>query len=564
MAAPAPKSEASLEQWAAGPVSLLLTKAERESFRQLTSDVEREKFITRFWEIRNPKPGTGTNEFQEEFYSRVAFANAFYGRDAGSEGWRTDRGRTYILFGKPQTSLSFVAHQELYPTEMWFYSNPGLSELPPFFYVLFFERDGVSGYRLYNPITDGPDKIMRAGPTKAQAYHYLRGINAELAQATLTLIPGDMVDTESYTGSMASNVVLNAVRGFNSMPSYERSIIEKTRRFEQVSSKLVYDIAETTLLAFVAVENGESWAHWRLEIQDPMRAKVKDGRVGYEIRARLFSRGRLVYERTDAPSFGVSPADQEGVNKRPLVYEERFPLAPGEYRLEVAATSRASGRTYTAEKLLSAAALDKPGFAGEVLLAGRYEADNRDRPFQFGGTHFTPLLGGRTVASQPLVVVYQLAGDGAAAADWTAEYVVGSVAGKFRKTFEDRVDMGRPGTNGVALVAKTLAIDDLSPGPYRLALRLRNKRTGEVIGRSAAFLVVPQMDERPIQITRTRPPGPQGAAEVHYERALCWLAQERAQEAYREAEASLRLVRTPVAQQLLQQLSARAGKVSQE
>ncbi|MFB3778026.1 MAG: GWxTD domain-containing protein [Bryobacteraceae bacterium] len=552
------------EEWLNGPPSLLLTKTEREAFVGLLTEEQRDRFIDRFWEIRNPRPGGPSNEFKDEFYSRVAFANAFYGRDAGSEGWRTDRGRTYILFGKPQTSMNFLSHQELYPTEMWFYSNPGLSELPPFFYVLFFEKDGVSGYRLYNPVTDGPDKLMRAGPTKAQAFNYLRGINPELAQATLTLIPGDMVDTESYSGSMASMAVLNAVRGFRDMPSYERSITERIRRYDQVTSKVTYDVPRSALQTFVAIDQGEPWVHWRLEIQDPLRPKVQDGRVSFQIRARLYSKDQLVYERNDSPGFAVPGGQQESVTRRPFVYEERFPVSPGDYRLVVTADSGA-GQHYEAERPFSVGSVggSKP-FVGELLLAARFAADSRARPFQFEGMRFEPLMGGTARASEPLCVVFQATGKADAGAELIAEYVVGSISGKFRKTFEDKVDVTEAGTAGVTLVAKTLDIGELSPGSYMLALRLRNTRSGEVVGRSARFQVTAQGEERPIVVAKPPQSGPQAMAAVHYERALCWLSQQRPDEALREAEASWRLSQLPAAKQLMEVLIARAGKELQK
>ena len=563
VAAPAAKLLPRHEEWLNGPPSLLLTKPEREAFAGLVADEQRDKYMERFWEIRNPKPGGLTNEFKEEFYSRVAFANAFYGRDAGSEGWRTDRGRTYILFGKPQTSMNFLAQQELYPTEMWFYSNPGLSELPPFFYVVFFEREGVSGYRLYNPITDGPDKLMRAGPSKAQAFHYLRGINSELAQATLTLIPGDMVDTEGFSGSMASMVVLNAVRSFRDMPSYERSIAERMRQYDQVTSKVTYDVPRSALQAFVSIDQGEPWLHWRLEIQDPLRPKIKDGRVSFQIRAQLFSKDQLVYERTDSPGFAVPEGQRETLTKRPFVYEERFPVSPGSYRLVVTADS-AAGQHYEAERLVTVGDAGKQMFVGELLLAGRFAPDPRERPFQFGGTRFEPLMGGLARASEPLCVVFQVKGLPEAAPDLTAEYVVGSITGKFRKTFEDKVDIVKSGPAGVALVAKTLAIDELAPGSYMLALRLRNARSGEVIGRSARFQITAQEEERPVVVARPFQPGAQALAAVHYERALCWISQQRPEEARREAEASWRLSQIPAVRQLLDGLASRAGQELQK
>ena len=545
------------EEWLNGPVSLLVTKPERQAFDKLTTDEDRDRYLERFWEIRNTRPGSSTNEFKDEFYSRLEFANAFYGRDAGTEGWRTDRGRAYILFGKPVTSMNFLANQELYPTEMWFYNNPGLAELPPFFYVLFVEKDGVSGYRLYNPVTDGPDKLMRSSTTKAQAYHYLRQLNAELAQATLTLIPGDMVDTESYAGSMSSVMVLNAVQGYRDMPSYVRGISERSLRSGQVSSKLRYDIPESRLLAFVALEQGEPWVNWRLEIQDPLQPKTRDGRLEYQIRARLYSRGQLVYERTDAPSFGVAEAQGEALNKRPFVYEERFPVEPGDYRLDVTALNKASGRSYEASRSFSVPAAGPGVLSSDLLLAGQRETDPRPRPFQFGGTRYAPLTAGHTLSSRPLQVFYQVQKSGEAAADWTAEYVIGSVAGKFRKTIEGKLDWTQSDSTGVVSAAQSLPIDDLTPGAYQLALRLRNPKTGQITGRSAGFVVVNQEEEQPILVARPAVPGPQSAAAAHYERALCWLAQEQPREALREAEASYRLIQTPAARQLIEQFRAR-------
>jgi GWxTD domain-containing protein len=145
-----------------GPPSLLLTKDERTAFQHLGSDPERDSFIEHFWQVRNPAPGLVNNEFKEEFYRRVEYANAYYGKDAGTQGWHTDRGWTYILFGRPETSMSYQGNQELYPTELWFYSNPGLQELPPFFYVHFFEQNGAGGYRIYQSYVDTPDKLLRA------------------------------------------------------------------------------------------------------------------------------------------------------------------------------------------------------------------------------------------------------------------------------------------------------------------------------------------------------------------------------------------------------------------
>ena len=540
-------------EWLEGPASLLITKIERESFALLTSDVQRDDFIEKFWAVRNPNAEGPANEFKEEFFARVSYANTFYGSDAGSEGWRTDRGRTYILFGKPKTSMSFLAHQELYPTELWFYSNPGLEELPPFFYVIFLERDGISGYRLYNPVTDGPDKIMRAGPSKAKAFQYLRDINTELAQATLTLIPGEMVDTDSYSGSMASIGVINSIRNFRDMLSYTSLIAERSQKL-RVATKVRYDVPSVRLETFIALEDGDHWLHWRFEVLDPMQPKVKAGRVDFRVRAQLFSKDQLVYERTDAPGFAVPEDHAETLAKRPLAYEERFPVAPGEYRLVVIVENRAAGRAYESEKTFSAGKPGKRSYVSELLLASKRGPDPRQVPFEFAGSRFDPLPGGKVLRSHSLNVMYQIRPVENASTDWNAEYVIGSLTGKSQKTIEESSIRGQADANGVVLVTSALPIEGLAPGNYILALRLRNPGSGEEFGRSVRFQVAAADDGRPVVIARPVQTSPEAKAAIHYERALCWLSQQHTEEAYREAEASWRLSQAEPARQLMERL----------
>ena len=75
----------------------IITDEEKRTFKGLNTDDEREQFIEAFWERRNPNPGTPENEFKEEYYRRIAYANEHYA--SGIPGWKTDRGRIYIMYG---------------------------------------------------------------------------------------------------------------------------------------------------------------------------------------------------------------------------------------------------------------------------------------------------------------------------------------------------------------------------------------------------------------------------------------------------------------------------------
>ena len=88
-----------LRKWLDEDVSYVITNEERTAFKALKTDEEREQFIEQFWLRRDPTPDTVDNEFKEEHYARIAYANERFA--SGIPGWKTDRGRIYIIWGKP-------------------------------------------------------------------------------------------------------------------------------------------------------------------------------------------------------------------------------------------------------------------------------------------------------------------------------------------------------------------------------------------------------------------------------------------------------------------------------
>jgi GWxTD domain-containing protein len=87
------------KKWLDEDVVYIITPEERTAFKQLSNDEERDNFIENFWQRRDPTPDTEENEFKEEHYRRIAYANEHFA--AGVPGWRTDRGRMYIVYGPP-------------------------------------------------------------------------------------------------------------------------------------------------------------------------------------------------------------------------------------------------------------------------------------------------------------------------------------------------------------------------------------------------------------------------------------------------------------------------------
>jgi GWxTD domain-containing protein len=91
------------KKWLEEEAVYIISDDEKKVFKSLTTDDDREKFIRRFWDIRDPTPGTEENEYKDEHFARIQYANMYYSEVGASDGWRSDRGKIYIILGKPKT-----------------------------------------------------------------------------------------------------------------------------------------------------------------------------------------------------------------------------------------------------------------------------------------------------------------------------------------------------------------------------------------------------------------------------------------------------------------------------
>ncbi|HEX8183322.1 MAG TPA: GWxTD domain-containing protein, partial [Blastocatellia bacterium] len=87
------------KKWMDEDVNYIITDEERKAFKALKTDEERDQFIEQFWLRRDPDPDTPENEYKDQYYERIQYANEHF--TSGIPGWKTDRGRIYVTFGKP-------------------------------------------------------------------------------------------------------------------------------------------------------------------------------------------------------------------------------------------------------------------------------------------------------------------------------------------------------------------------------------------------------------------------------------------------------------------------------
>jgi GWxTD domain-containing protein len=127
-----PELKKAYKDWIEKDVTYIITDEERKAFKKLATDDERERFIEEFWRRRDPDPDTDENEFKEEYYERIAYANEHF--SSGMPGWKSDRGRIWIMYGKPderethpmggqydRPSYEGGGSTTTYPFEIWFY-----------------------------------------------------------------------------------------------------------------------------------------------------------------------------------------------------------------------------------------------------------------------------------------------------------------------------------------------------------------------------------------------------------------------------------------------------------
>ena len=144
-------------EWTSKDVEYIITGDEKKAYKALKTDEERENFIENFWRRRDPDPDTEENEYREEYYERIAYANEHYA--SGIPGWKTDRGRIYITFGKPDSvethptggaydrpSYEGGGSTTTYPFEVWFYRH--LDSVGDGIEIEFVDPTGTGEYRI--------------------------------------------------------------------------------------------------------------------------------------------------------------------------------------------------------------------------------------------------------------------------------------------------------------------------------------------------------------------------------------------------------------------------------
>lgn len=137
-------------KWLSEDVRWIITDQERKSFAGLKDNDDRDHFVAAFWERRNPTPGSQPNSFKEEHYRRLAFANQHFA--ATAPGWKTDRGRVYIVYGPPDSIYVHTSTATTRPEQVWVYGH--MQGKTGEVQLKFVDRCQCGDYRLETPMPE--------------------------------------------------------------------------------------------------------------------------------------------------------------------------------------------------------------------------------------------------------------------------------------------------------------------------------------------------------------------------------------------------------------------------
>lgn len=469
------------QAWVKGDVAPIITPAELAAFEKLETDEEREAFIDDFWHRRDPDPDTVENEYKEEHYERIAYANEHFA--SGKPGSMTDRGRIYIKFGKSDSIESYPAggrYQQAayegggsittYPFERWFYRYiPGVRSGVD---IEFVDPTGSGEYRLARDPSEKNAMLHVVGPRNdpTEASNYRREQDSPFAIAELHRDLEKAPELKPKPLEGTDRPVLDyEPLGFEIEPYF----------FRQSDNRVLTAFAIQTDNKELVFEDSGGLLTARVNILGRLTT-VADRRAG---------------SFEDAVTTTATRSELTHAKQRKSAYAKAVILEPGRYRLDVLVRDVASGATGRKRIAFHVPRYELNELAtSSVVLAAKLE-DMSGRPaggqFVIGTTKVIPSLSGVYQQGRPVGVYLQVYNAGI---DQTTlrpavdvEYALLSGGKELSKQVEDWREINDSGQR--LTLTRLIDSSKLTPGEYELVVHIRDHVTGKTLSPSAKFKV---------------------------------------------------------------------------
>ncbi|MGZ5453251.1 MAG: GWxTD domain-containing protein, partial [Candidatus Aminicenantales bacterium] len=368
-------------------VAYHIQPVEKDVFLKLANDRDRDVFVEAFWKQRDPTPGTPENEYKEELLKRFRYVNEFYGRATTREGWRTDMGRIHMILGPPASVEHFEATIGLVPCYSWSYYGDTRKDLPPQFYLLFYQRGGVGEFKLYDPVSDGPTRLLLDQKDISDPFDYstlyekIKELAPTLAEIAITRIPGEYnydLSPSPRNAILLADIFESPKKDVNA--SYATHFLQyKGLVSTEYLTNYVESYTQTALIEDPVT--GLRFLHLSMvptDVNVDFYEPKSEFYCNYQVNISLRSGEAIIFQYSrEFPLYFPEDA-WDSVKASGLAIEESFPIAEGTYALNVLLTNTVGKQFSLLEETVKVpAASSKPSIEG-LVLGYKYETYQRE------------------------------------------------------------------------------------------------------------------------------------------------------------------------------------------
>jgi GWxTD domain-containing protein len=498
--------ETPYRKWLNEDVAYIITDEERKAFSRLSTDEERQAFVEGFWLRRDPTPDTEENEFKEEHYRRIAYTNEHYA--SGIPGWKTDRGKIYIMYGPADEVESHPSggsyerpieegggETSTYPFEKWRYR--------------YIEGIGTDINIEFVDTTMSGEYHMTMDPSEKDALLYVPGagltMNEQMGLSTKTDRFSRTDGTHLGTGTQPLPESMNEFSRLEQFAKLQKpptvkykdleAIVNSTVRFNSLPMKVETNfirVTDSTVICPITIQFD------RKDLQFQQKDNVSKANVNIFARISTLSR-KTVTTFEDVVTVEVPTELLSKALNGPSIYQKTIPLAPGTYRLNVVAKDITGGNTTSYEMALIVPHYDEDKLASSSLILADLIEKVPTRSigagqFVIGDTKVRPRLNDTFDRNEKLGIYAQFYNF---AADEKTKKPSGSIEYEITKSgaqqpvldyTEDVANIEGSSAQQVT-VAKLLPLTTLEPGLYTLKMKILDKTNNQVLTPSATFTV---------------------------------------------------------------------------
>ena len=492
------------KRWVDEDVRWIITDEERKTFNSLKTDDEREQFIEQFWLRRDPDPDTDVNEYREDYYQRIAYANEKY--TSGIPGWKTDRGRIYIMFGKPDQVESHPSGGS-YDRPVW--EGGGTTSTYPFEIWWYRYLEGVGSdieIEFVDPTGSGEYRIARS-PDEKDALLYTPNAGLTLAEqlglankadriAFGAFGPGGQGNRGQLFGMRAKDqpferlATLTALQRppkvkFNDLAALANESELPKASFDVLTAGLninLLRVTENAVLTSFTVQ---------LENQDLVYKEVGGlPQAAVNIYAKVTNvAGRRAGQFEDVVTSSYTPEALEVGMQQKSAYQKNVVLAPGNYKIDLVVRDVNSGKTGVIKQGFVVPKYEEGRLStSTMILATRIEPLNgrlASGQFVLGSLKVIPNATGEFKQDQPLGVymqVYNISIDQATLRpSIDIEYVITQRDKEVLRLKED-------GKNGLSSInsqqitlARLIPLKSFKPGFYDIQVVIKDNVANQMI-----------------------------------------------------------------------------------